>query len=754
MEIYKDSTQPVQDRVEDLLKRMTLREKVGQLNQTIYGWEGYIKKGTGFELTDTFRKEVAFGDGVGAIYAPFRADGWNIKDFPGVTAKESAMVVNLFQKYLIENTRLGIPALISEECPHGHEALEGTSIPVNVGIGSTFNPALYQEAAKGVAAQIRIRGCTLGLVSCLDILQEPRWGRSEESFGEDPYLAARMCENAVWGFQGEQLEDLKNNNKIVAVLKHLCGFGAPIGAHSGICSNIGEREMREIHLPGMKAGVRAGALACMAAYNDIDGVPCHMNAKLLKDIIRNEYGFQGIVMSDGCAIDMLEEQYGGYENAGAASLSAGVDLNLWNQSFLKLQEAVENKKVREEDIDQAVRHILYVKFILGLFENPYAQEELVDQVIHDRRMKEINLQLAEESAVLLENKNQLLPLGKDIGTIAVIGPNAHSIYNMLGDFTSWKKEEDVYTILDGIREVFSNSQILYEKGCGIRNEARDGFAAAVKAAEKADVVILALGGSSARNPEVVYGKNGAAEIVRYNTEVDTGEGRDIAELNIGAVQRELAEEIFKIGKPVIVLNISGRPFSLDWAKQADALLQVWYPGEMGGLAIAKILSGETCPSGRLSVSIPRSSGQLPVYYNHKGHRNFTDMSPEPAYPFGYGLSYTTFSYTKLTAGNISRAELQNGGRIRVSVDVTNTGTVAGKETVLLFVRDLQSCVTRRVKELKGFDKIDLMPGETKTVSLFLGEEELSIWDLNMNFVVEPGELLLMVGTEEIKVVIE
>ena len=335
----------------------------------------------------------------------------------------------------------------------------------------------------------------------------------------------------------------------------------------------------------------------------------------------------------------------------------------------------------------------------------------------------------------------------------MIGPNAHDIYNILGDFTSWKKEEDVYTILDGIREVFHNSRILYEKGCGIRNESHEGFASAIKAAEAAEVVILALGGSSARNPEVVYGKNGAAEIIRYNTEVDTGEGRDIAELNIGLVQRELAEEIFKTGKPVIVLNISGRPFSLDWAEQADALLQVWYPGEMGGLAVARILSGDICPSGHLSASIPKSSGQLPVYYNHKGHRNFTDMSPEPAYPFGYGLSYTTFSYTNLKAENVNREELQNGGRVRVSVDVTNTGTVTGKETVLLFVKDLQSCVTRRVKELKGFEKIELLPGETRTVELFLGKEELSVWDLDMNFVVEPGDLLLMVGTEETRVVI-
>ncbi len=754
MEIYKDSMQPIQSRVEDLLKRMTLREKVGQLNQKIYGWEGYKITDSGFEITDIFREEVAYGDGVGAIYAPFRADGWNIKEFPGVSAKDSAKVINMLQKYLLEHTRLGIPALISEECPHGHEALDGTSIPVNVGIGSTFNPQLYQEAAKCIAAQIRARGCTLGLVSCLDILQEPRWGRSEESFGEDPYLAARMCENVVRGFQGEDPDELKSSNKIIAVLKHLCGFGNPIGAHSGICSNIGEREMREIHLQGMKAGVRAGALGCMAAYNDIDGVPCHMNEKLLKDIIRGEYGFQGIVMSDGCAIDMSEAQYGGYENAGAAALNAGIDLNLWNQSFLALQDAVEHGKVKEDDIDTAVRHVLYVKFLLGLFENPYTPEDLAEKVFGDDRMKGINLQLAEESVVLLENKEQLLPLGKDTGTIAVIGPNAHDIYNLLGDFTSWKKEEDVYTILDGIREVFSDSRIIYEKGCGIRSGTREELEAAVKAAEMSDAVILALGGSSARNPEVTYGKNGAAEIVHYNTEVDTGEGRDIAELNIGQVQRELAEAIFKVGKPVIVLNISGRPFSLDWAKPANALLQVWYPGEMGGLAVARILAGEVCPSGRLSVSIPKSSGQLPVYYNHKGHRNFTDMSPEPSYSFGYGLSYSTFSYANLKADHISRKELERGGKISVTIDVTNTGTVPAKEAVLLYVKDIQSCVTRRVKELKGFEKIYLLPGETKTVNLYLGMEELGVWDLHMNFVIEQGEVLLMAGTEETTVKIK
>lgn len=751
MEKYKDSSLSVEERVEDLLERMTLKEKVGQLNQNIMGWHAFRKTEQGFEITQVFKDEIAFGDGVGALYGVLRADPWSRMTFEnGIGAKDSARVINMLQRYVIENTRLGIPMLMSEECPHGHQALEATLFPVNTGIGTTWNPKLYEEAFSCVAAEIRSRGGNLGFISALDMLQDPRWGRSEECYSEDPYLGAKMTEAVVKGLQGSSKEDLKSQNRVAAVVKHFCAQGAAVGGHNGKCSVIGERELREIHMPGMKAAVKAGAMACMAAYPEIDGVPCHANKKLLNGVLREEWNFEGFVMSDGCGVDNLLAMSGDYETAGAMALSSGVDMNLWNIAFTKLEEAVSMGKISEMQIDDAVRRVLRVKFLLGLFENPYVEESLAGDVVGSSRIKDINLKVAREAVVLLKNENNTLPINKSMKKIAVIGPNADNIYNQLGDYTASQKQGSGITVLQGIKSLApENTKVVYAKGCGIRSTSREGFEEAIDAARNSDVAVLVLGGSSARDFNIQFAPNGAAIVSEgLPSEMDCGEGVDVADLELGGVQVELTKEIAATGTPVVVVLIQGRPHSIPWiAENCDAVLCAWYPGQEGGKAIAEILFGEVNPSGKLPVSIPRSSVQLPVYYNYKSTCNYCDMPAAPLYHFGYGLSYTSFEYSNLSlqSNSISKAELDNGKIMVVSVDVKNTGSTAGAEVAQLYIFDMEASITRRNRELKGFEKLWLEPDEKKTVSFCLGREELSVWNSEMKYTVEPGNIKVMAG---------
>lgn len=752
---YKDAHLPIVERVEDLLGRMTLKEKVGQLNQRMYGWDAYRKNGEHFELTDAFREEVAFGDGMGALYGLFRADPWSKVTFAnGIPPEASARVANAIQRYVLEQTRLGIPVLLSEECPHGHQALGGTVFPTNLGIGSTWNPALYERASAQVAAEIRARGGHLGLVSALDILRDPRWGRAEECYSEDPYLAAQLTAAAVRGLQGSNAADLVSERKVAAVLKAFCAQGAGEGGHNMGPALIGERELREIHLPGMQAGVQAGALACMSAYSEIDGVPCNANASLLTDILRTQWGFQGIVMSDAHAIDRLQQMLTGkYESAAALALTSGVDLSLWDVAFTVLEAAVRERKLAEEFIDRAVRRVLTLKFQLGLFEWPYTDEGLAVNVVGTTQARQINLEIARESLVLLKNQGDLLPLRKDLRRIAVIGPNAASVYNQLGDYTAGQREGAVITVLDGVRSLISDeTELLYARGCGIRDLASDGFAEAVQLARQADAVLLVLGGCSTRDFEMQFEATGAVSVAGNPSEMDCGEGVDVADLELGGVQCELAQALLATGTPLVVLLIQGRPYAISWlAEQCQALLCGWYPGQEGGRALAEAIFGDLNPSGKLPVSFPRSSGQLPVYYNRKDPGPikvpYVDLPATPLYAFGYGLSYTTFTCSKpwLPRPEITLVELAEGQRVRVGVTVKNTGKRAGSEVVQLYIRDLEASVTRRVCELKAFQKLWLEAGQQKTVYLELGKEELSIWDKDMRFVVEPGNVALQVG---------
>lgn len=759
---YKDRSLPIEKRVEDLLSQMTLKEKIGQLNQKMFGWNAYKKTDDSFQITDAFKQEVAFGDGLGALYGLFRADPWSAVTFQnGIPLKDNAKVVNMLQKYVIENTRLGIPLLLSEECPHGHQALDGTMFPTNIAIGSTWNPALYEEAFSQVAAEIRARGGNLALVSTLDIMQDGRWGRAEECYSEDPFLAATLGAAAVKGLQGNSSVDLQSSDKVAAVVKHLCAQGASLGGHNGIGSPIGERELREIHLPGMKEAVEAGAMSCMAAYNEIDGIYCHANRKLLTGILREEWNFEGVVMSDGGAIDNLVRVAGDYEKAAAMALKAGVDLNLWSNSFLHLESAVKKGIISEEYVDRAVRRVLNLKFMLGLFENPYTDESKASSVVDNETARNINLNVAREAIVMLKNGNNTLPLRKDLKRIAVIGPNADSIYNQLGDYTAPQREGTGVTVLQGIHAlVGENTEITYAKGCGIRDTSKDGFKEAIENAENADAVILVLGGSSTRDFNIKFAANGAAITSGKPTEMDCGEGVDVADLELGGVQVELTKQLAATGKPLVVILIQGRPHAIPWiAENCPAVLCGWYPGKEGGRAIADILFGDINPSGKLSVSIPRSSAQLPVYYNYKGASNYMDITAAPLYPFGFGLSYTTFEYSdlKLINNTISVSQLENGETVKVSVQLKNTGERPGAEVAQLYIRDLESSINRRVKELKGFSKVTLEPGDNKIVTFELGKEALAVWNSEMEFAAEPGTVEIMVGgdsTTKYKVALE
>ncbi|MCJ7840611.1 glycoside hydrolase family 3 C-terminal domain-containing protein [Lederbergia sp. NSJ-179] len=749
---YKDRSLPIEERVEDLLSRMTVKEKVGQLNQKMYGWEAYRKTENGIELTETFKEQVAFGDGMGALYGLFRSDPWSAVTYEnGIPTHENAKMANKIQQYIIENTRLGIPVLLSEECPHGHQALDGTLIPTNIGAGSTWNPELMEDVYRHVAAEVRSRGAHLGLISTLDILREPRWGRSEECYSEDPYLAAKMTTAAVKGLQGEATE-LARGDKIIAVLKHFCGQGEGQGGHNAGPANIGERELREIHLPGMKAGVKAGALGCMAAYNEIDGIPCHANAKLLTEILREEWGYEGIVMADGVAIDRLTALAGDYEAAAAMALTAGVDLSLWDTSFTTLEKAVEQGKVTEALIDRAVRRILRLKFSLGLFEQPYTDETQSTRVVGNESFRKTNLQVARESAVLLKNQDHLLPLSKKTKKIAVIGPNADQIYNQLGDYTAIQHDGKGSTVLQGIKEI-AEGEVTYAKGCSVRGESTEGFPEAVAAAEKSDVVVLVLGGSSMRNFDLEFDSNGAAIVSGNPTDMDCGEGVDLSDLKLGGVQELLVKEIAATGKPIVTVLIQGRPHAITGiVDDCDAILCGWYPGQEGGQALAEIIFGKVNPSGKLAVSLPRSSMQLPVYYNQKDQGRelqYVDSPASPLFSFGYGLSYTQFEFSNLQIGpsDMTIKQLNEGASVEVHVDVKNTGEIAGAEVLQLYIKDMEASITRRVKELKAFQKIWLEPNEQKTVTLLLSKEELAIWNHEMEFVVEPGNIKIMVGND-------
>ena len=755
MEPYRDSSQSIDARVKDLLSRMTLDEKLAQIgsifsNEVIDGGQFSAEKAAGL-----------IKNGIGEISRPATATG--------LPLKEVAIFVNGVQRFLVESTRLGIPAICHEECLSGFMAKEATLFPQIIGLASTWEPELVGRITDVIREQMRAVGTHQGLAPVLDVARDPRWGRVEETYGEDPYLVATMGTSYVKGLQGNDIKE-----GVVATPKHFVGYGLSEGGLNQAPSHIPPRLLREVYLyPFKEAITMGGALSLMNSYQEIDGIPCGASRELLTDILRGEWGFEGIVVSDYVAIDLLQAYHKIAADKGGAArlaLEAGIDIELPRYDCYAgpLKELINSRQVAEELIDLAVSRVLKVKMMLGLFERLYVEPDGVAGVFGVAEHWRLSLEAARKSMVLLKNGGNTLPLKKDINAIAVIGPNADSRRNLLGDYSYYAHEEfqlarasatsgsqqdrdnqtdpdsiPVVSILEGIKaKVSKNTKVIYAEGCEVNSTARGGFKEAIEAAREADVAVVVVGGKSG-----------------LGFDCTCGEMRDRAELGLPGVQEELVKAVYDTGTPVVLVLVNGRPYTLEWAaEKIPAILEAWLPGEEGGNAVADVLFGDYNPGGKLPISFPQKVGQVPVYYGHKrsGGRSqvwgdYVDGSTSPVFEFGYGLSYTTFNFDNLW---IEPTRLPMNGTVSIRVDVTNTGTRAGEEVVQLYINDRVASVTRPVKELKGFKRIALEPAERMTVEFKLPAEALAFYNKEMKLVVEPGIFKVYVGRSSRDTVLE
>jgi beta-glucosidase len=740
--LYKDPSQPVELRVADLLGRMTLEEKVAQ---TLGIWKRKER------ITDDEGRFAAakaaemLGNGIGQIARPSE-----LRDRPKrivLGPRENAAFVNAVQKWLIENTRLGIPALTHEEALHGLTAPKGTSFPVPIALASTWDPALVERVMSVAALEARARGTHEVLSPVIDLARDPRWGRTEETYGEDPYLVSRMGVAAIRGYQGTSRVLAKD--KVFATAKHFAVHGPHEGGINTAPGNFSERIVRDQYLFPFEAAVtEAGVMAVMPSYNEIDGLPSHKNRWLIERVLRQEWGFQGMVVSDYFAIEQLVSRHGvasDLADAARQALAAGVDLELPDpQAYEKLADLVRSGRVSESALDRSVARLLRAKFLAGLFEDPYADPDRAEQVSNTPEHQALALDAARRSIILIKNDGGVLPLDrKKTKTIAVVGPNAKGV--RLGGYSSDPGRG--VDILQGIRDkAGAGIRVLYAEGVRItehepnwtadkvvfgdpvQNQRR--IADAVAAARQADVAIVVVGTNESTSREAWSDQHLG----------------DVADLGLTSQQDELADAVRATGKPVVVVLINGRPLAVTRiAETIPAILEGFYLGQEGGTAVAEVLFGDVNPGGKLPISVPRHVGQLPVYYGRKptSFRPYLDMSREPLFPFGHGLSYTTF---KLDNFKVDPPKIGPAGRTSVTVDVTNTGARAGDEVVQLYVHDRVASVTRPVKELRGFERVSLAPGEKKTIRFTLGPEALRFTDENMARVVEPGLFDVMLGT--------
>lgn len=731
---YENPYLTVNERVEDLLSKMTLEEKAGQLVMTM-GWEYYEKTGNQYVLTEKFKDAIQTRH-IGSTWAVMRADPWTQKTLQnGLTPEAAHNLTNEMQLWNRKNTRLGIPLLFAEEAPHGHMAIGTMVLPTAIGRASTFDKTLEGKLGWLVARETGSQGAHIAFGPVLDIVRDPRWSRVEETYGEDPVLTGLMGGAYASGLQGYGL---------ISTLKHFTAHGISEGGHNGNSAQVGKRELLAVlSYPFQKALWLGGAQSVMTAYNDVDGIPCSGNKWLLRDVLRHEWGFNGLVISDLYAINGLvsARMASNYSEAAALAVKAGVDIDLGGSCYgEQLVQAEKNGLVTESQIDELVKHVLTQKFQLGLFDATFDKPYVpFDKPLHESQ----NLKVAQESVILLKNDNQTLPISKEVKKVAVIGPNADNVYNMLGDYTAPQADGSVVTVLQGIREKLPNAQVEYVQGCHIRDTSLNDIARAVRAAEEADVVVAVLGGSSARDFRTNYKETGAAEVTGPAvSDMDAGEGFDRATLKMLGRQEELLQALYNTGKPVVLVMIQGRPLDLSWADaNVPAILNAWYPGAQGGRAVADILFGDVNPSGKLPISYPRSVGQLPVYYNTtEVRRDYTDASASPLYPFGYGLSYTTFEYSNL------QSVWKNDSTMEVSFQLTNTGQYNGAEAVQLYMHHNQASVKTPERQLKAFDKVFLKKGETKTVTMTLSKSDFAILNADLLWVVEPGTVTLMVGS--------
>ncbi|OUJ74192.1 glycoside hydrolase family 3 N-terminal domain-containing protein [Hymenobacter crusticola] len=748
--VYKDSKVPTDARVKDLLGRMTVEEKVGQLS-TILGWEMYQKDGQKVGISAAYKKAVDERH-IGGLWATLRADPWTKKTLAnGLNPAQAAEASNALQKYAVEHTRLGIPMFLAEECPHGHMAIGATVFPTSIGQSSTWDPALLQRMASAIATEVRVQGGHIGYGPVLDLAREPRWSRVEETYGEDPVLTSQMGVAMVKGLQGASL---KSGVNVISTLKHFAAYGVPEGGHNGGSISTGYRELYQSFLPPVHAAVKAGILSIMTSYNSIDGVPCSSNEFLLTDLLRKQWGFQGFTVSDlGSISGILTSHHVAATppEAAALAINAGLDDDLSGYGYDKeLLAAFNQKLVSTEILDRAVGRVLRLKFEMGLFENPYVDTKKAAKQVKSPANVELARQVARESVVLLKNEKDVLPLSKSLKSIAVIGPNADNIYNQLGDYTAPQPESNIVTVLEGIKgKVAAGTKVTYVKGCAIRDTTQVDLAAAVAAARSAEVAVIVLGGSSARDFKTEYQSTGAANVTASNTQaisdMESGEGYDRATLDLLGKQQELLQAVVKTGTPVVVVLIKGRPLNLNWmAAHVPAVLDAWYPGQEGGNAIADVLFGDYNPAGRLTISIPKSVGQLPVYYNAKRpeRRDYVEMDAKPLYSFGYGLSYSKFEYTDL---QVNTTESNGAVQASVRFKVKNTSARDGDEVAQLYLSDDASSVVTPVKQLKKFQRLMLKAGEQKEVAFELTAEDLMLLNQKMEWVVEPGVFTVMVG---------
>jgi beta-glucosidase len=742
--LYLDPQQPIEVRVNDLMSRMTLKEKVGQLNlpcvyvdqlgKTIPEKMVACKRFAAGTYTD----EIGPGAGFFTLADTILHEG----------TQQQVAYFNELQKIALTQTRLKIPLLEDEEGTHGGMFSGATVFPEGLAIGSTFDMPLVESIYAAAARESRAVGIHVLSTLVLELDRDPRMGRNEEGYTEDPYLGSRIAESIVRGAQGL---NINAQDRTVALMTDFPTQSEPFGGLERGAITLSERELRENILPPWEAAItKNGALGVMAGYPEIEDMPAHGSVKWMNNVLRQELGFKGIVTSEGDGFDTLiyEGIVPTQKEAGILALKAGVDLNItYEPAYMgPLVENVNEGRVPMELIDRAVRRVLELKFRLGLFEHPYVDLDHAKQVMHSSEHQQLALQAAHEGIVLLRNEGNLLPLKKNLKTIAVIGPNADTGENLFGDYSAQVVLQHVDTILDGIKAKASPAtRVVYAKGCAVNDEDKSGFAKAVQAAKGADVAIVVVGEQSRREGD-------AAKNLPAPTD---GEGYDVASFDLTGVQEDLVRAIQATGTPTVLVLVNGRPLSIRWeAEHIPAIVEAWEPGEKGGQAVADVLFGDYNPSGRLAITIPRGVGQLPAYYNYKMSKSYwvnggwthtkgyVDMPGTPLYPFGYGLSYTNFQYSNL---RVEPATILPQGNTRVSVDVENTGKQAGVETAQLYIRERFTPVATPVEQLRGFERVALNPGEKKSVTFTLGPEELKLLNVDMHWAVVPGTFDIMVG---------
>lgn len=731
-------------RAKKLLKKMSLEEKLGQIPAKLFGWECYKKNENGYELTEKFKLEVQKNKGAGYIYGLFRADPWSNATFEtGIPFEDRVTVYNMVQEYVLSQSPNKIPALIAAEGCHGAQSLGSAVFPVNLAVGCSFNPALYERCSEYVSRELRATGSQMMLTTCIDVVSDARWGRSEECFGEDPYLARVLTEHLALGIQGDAENDL--SARCLAFLKAVCAQGACDGGRNLFSATIGERELREIHLQPVMGGVEGGALGFMAAYNDIDGVPCHANRELLTEIIRDEMGFRGAFIADGYAVDRLGFMTGSAAKSAATALKAGIDMGLWDEAFGHLNEALEQGLVSEEDIDRTVLRILTLKYICGLIDAPMIEKT------EFKRETSLPLEMARETPVLVKNDG-ILPL-KNKTSVLVCGSLANSVYALLGDYTSFVEEDKINTFYSAIKNRFADTK--YSVGFHVKQTEEREMQQALSAAAEANTVICVVGGSSARYAGAEFAENGAM-LGDAAADTDCGEGVDLAEVRLYECQTEFVKRLHAVNPNIICIVSGGRPYGTqELMPYCRAALYSFYNGEKSADAMAEILAGEVNPSGKFSVSVAACSAQIPVAYNRREtgrDGDYSDITNAPQFEFGYGLSYTKFVYSNLRVPpRLSLKGCKAG--VSVLVDVTNAGDMDGKESVLFFASASGGETVPRKKCLAAFEKVLIRKGETKTVCVTLKADAFSSAGMNGKIKPMPAEYTIGVGELTAKIVV-